>query len=137
MVGGVPRSGAGEVYLVFGDGTAGGTYDTGVVSANILRLVGVVDDEAAGSELWMDDVTGDGLGDLLIARQNYTPDPARIGAGALTIVVGGSELTTHAATLTPVDLGDTSSAPILVTFVGANELDRLGIWMRTGLGVNN
>jgi hypothetical protein len=132
VVGGVPRSGAGEVYLVFGNGTAGGTYDTGVVSANILRLVGVVDDEAAGSELWMDDVTGDGLGDLLIARQNYTPDPARIGAGALTIVVGGSELTAHAATLTPVDLGDTSSAPILVTFVGANELDRLGIWMRTG-----
>ena len=131
-VGGTARPGAGEVYLVFGDGTGGGTLDTAVTSSAILRLVGEVDSEAAGSELWMDDVTGDGLGDLLIARQNYTPDPGRIGAGALTILVGGANLATQAATLTEVDLGDPSPPVDLVHIVGASQLDRLGIWMRTG-----
>jgi hypothetical protein len=40
--------------------------------------------EIAGSEIWMEGVNGDGLGGLLIGRQNYTKGD-RTGEGALTI----------------------------------------------------
>ncbi|MEE8312065.1 MAG: FG-GAP repeat protein [Candidatus Binatia bacterium] len=126
------RENAGEIYLVFGDGTTGGTLDTASPQASILRIYGAGTRETAGSELWMDDVTGDGLGDLLIARQNFRPDGPRPGAGALTIVVGGPELRTLAASLTPLDLSAPDPSVTLTTFVGAEAIDRLGIWMRTG-----
>lgn len=126
------RTDAGEVYLIFGDGTVSGTLDAGVAQSRILRIQGDLTREMAGSEIWMDDVTGDGVGDLLIARQNYTPEAARIGAGALTVLVGGPELATHAATLQPLDLRAPPPALTLLTFVGAESLGRLGIWMRTG-----
>jgi hypothetical protein len=126
------RTDAGEVYLIFGDGTVSGTLDAGVAQSRILRIQGDITREMAGSEIWMDDVTGDGVGDLLIARQNYSPEAARLGAGALTVLVGGPELATHAATLQPVDLRDPPATLTLLTFVGAESLGRLGIWMRTG-----
>lgn len=127
------RQDAGIVYLFFGDGTIAGTYDTAVAQARLLEIHGAGPAEMAGSEVWMDDVTGDGLGDLLIARQNHTPDPGRIGAGALTILIGDAALRTHAATLSPIDLqAPPPPALTMITFVGANALDRLGIWMRTG-----
>ena len=80
------RSGAGEVYLVFGDGTISGNLDTALSQPRVLKIAGVGISEASGSEIWMDDVTGDGIGDLLIARQNHAPDNTRPGAGALSIV---------------------------------------------------
>ncbi len=126
------RSSAGEVYLVFGDGTLAGTLDTAVAQARILRILGDGVQENAGSEIWMDDVTGDGVGDLLIARQNHTPEAGRTGAGALSILVGGPELATHAAGLTAVDLRAPPAALTLTTIVGGEEYGRLGIWMRTG-----
>lgn len=126
------RLGAGEVYLLFGDGTVSGDWDTAGFSANILKFAGDVDNEAAGSEIWMDDVTGDGLGDLLIARQNFTPDAGRIGAGALSIVLGAAALRTEAANLQYVDLRSPPPSLTIATFVGAAQQDRLGIWMRTG-----
>ena len=125
------RLDAGEVYLVFGDGTTTGVVDTGVASADFLVVAGDGVAELTGSEIWMDDVTGDGVGDLLIARQNFDPG-SRSGAGALTILVGGAELVTHAATLQPVDLRSPPPGLTLTTLVGAAECDRLGIWMRTG-----
>lgn len=126
------RPGAGEVYLIFGDGTVSGDWDSAGFDSEILKFAGDVDSEAAGSELWMDDVTGDGLGDLLIARQNFTPDAARIGAGALSIVVGSAALRSEAAKLAYVDLRSPPAALTIATFVGAAQQDRLGIWMRTG-----
>ena len=100
----------GAVFLIFLDGTGTGVRDTAAADTRILRIDGVVDDETTGSEIWMDDVTGDGLADLLICRQNFTPEKAtmgnaRAGAGALTILVGGAEVGTHAATLQVVDQG--------------------------------
>ncbi len=126
------RTGAGEVYLVFGDGTVNGVIDTAVMQAGVLEIYGAGTSETAGSELWMDDVTGDGLGDLLIARQNYTPT-GRIGAGALTILVGGAGLKTIAAALTAIDLAAAPPAgAVMTTLVGDAQYHRLGIWMRTG-----
>lgn len=126
------RDEAGIAYLVFGSGALGETLDTAVAQARILEIHGAGPHENTGSELWMDDVTGDGIGDLLIARQNFTPEPGRIGAGALTILVGGPELATFAASLTPLDLASPPPSLTLYTLVGPEQFDRLGIWMRTG-----
>lgn len=123
---------AGEVDLVFGDGTTGGFVDTSADEPSVLRFAGTQIRENAGSEIWMDDVTGDGLGDLLINRQNYSPDGSRIGAGALTIVAGGPGLRAQAKTFDFVDLTAPPAGVTLTTFVGAKQLDRLGIWSRTG-----
>jgi len=106
---------SGEVDLVFGDGTVGGTLDTAVSSSRILRIRGEGERETTGSEIWMDDVTGDGVGDLLLCRQNYSLYQGRTGAGALTVVVGGAGLRSLAALSVPLDLGapprSTQTAP--------------------------
>jgi hypothetical protein len=126
------RDMAGEIYLAFGDGTTGGFVDSGVDEPTLLRIAGAGPRETAGNEVWIDDVTGDGIGDLLICRQNYRPSAARSGAGALTILAGGGELRTWAETLETVDLLAPPAELTLTTFVGANAVDRLCIWTRTG-----
>ena len=122
---------AGEVDLVFGDGRLDGFVDTAVDGPDLLRIIGSGLLETAGVEIWMDDVTGDGLGDLLIGRQNFSPDTNRIGAGALTLVVGSPALRAHAGQGF-VDLRTPPGDLAVTTFVGRRALDRLGIWMRTG-----
>ncbi len=126
------RTRAGEVYLVFGDGLRSGVLDTGTSDARILHIVGAAPYENAGSEIWIEDVTGDGIADLLIARQNFTPDAARSGAGALSIVKGGGELTTLAASFGVIDLASPPMGITVTTLVGAESHGRLGIWVRTG-----
>lgn len=126
------RTQAGELYLIFGDGSIDGTQDTGVAQNGIIRIAGDHNNENAGSEVWMDDVTGDGIGDLLICRQNYTPNGTRTGAGALTILVGGTELTTFAANQQYLDLRNPPGSLTLTTFWGASSFDRLCMWVRTG-----
>lgn len=127
------RANAGEVTLIFGDGAIGsGTppIETSGFNSGLLRFAGEGVNEITGAEIWMDDVTGDGLGDLIIGRQNYTPAAGREGAGALTIVIGDSDLKNHTASY--FDLGAPPADVKLVTFVGSLAYDRLGIWMRTG-----
>jgi hypothetical protein len=126
------RFGAGMVHLVFGNRSLSGDYDTAQPSPHILAIAGDVTSEACGSEVWMDDVTGDGIGDLLVARQNYTPDAGRIGAGALSIIVGSPALSDYAKYLQPLDLRSPPPSIAIATLVGALQLDRLGIWVRTG-----
>ena len=124
---------AGEVYLVFGDGTIGETIDTGVPNPRFLTIAGGGPSEAAGSEIWMDDVTGDGIGDLLIARQNFrAANPDRIGAGALSVVVGGPQLRSQAVGGLVLDVSNPPPGVEILTIHGAATLDRLGIWVRTG-----
>lgn len=144
------RTDAGVVTLVFGDGrvveTSGGgatrriEKDTQSPTPDILHIAGGVAFETTGSEIWMDDVNGDGLGDLLIARQNYSPsltNRARPGAGALTVVFGSSALRDLAGAnrgteRNGLDLGSVPSSVSLLTLVGQQGYGRLGIWMRTG-----
>lgn len=126
------RDNAGEVNLIFGDGSLGAQIDSALFDSRILRIIGEAAGETAGSEIWIDDVTGDGLGDLLICRQNFTPDAGRIGAGALTIVAGDAGLRDLAATPGPVDLAAPPESMTLTHIYGAAASDRLGIWVRTG-----
>ena len=130
------RLGAGEVNLVFGRGAIGKIIDTSQPQERVLKQAGDVLAEATGSEIWIDDVTGDGLGDLLIGRQNHTPggseaDP-RIGAGALSIVVGGAWLRSFSAGLGYLDLRNPDPSIPILTIVGREALDQFGIWVRTG-----
>jgi|TARA_B110000438_G_scaffold303734_1_gene366846 hypothetical protein len=144
------RAGAGIVTLVFGDGRVvddlgGGSVqpiekDAAAPRTDILHIAGALPSESTGSEIWMDDVNGDGFGDLLIARQNFshpTANPARPGAGGLTIVFGSAGLRDLTALNTGseqnyLDLSDVPPLISTLTFVGPQSYDRLGIWMRTG-----
>ncbi len=126
---------AGQVYLVLGDGALSGALDSAEDDARIFRINGAVPFEYAGSELWMDDVTGDGMGDLLIARQNYTlpgEPTARVAAGALSVLVGHPGIRQMSERFEALDLGNPSPELTLLTLVGADAGSRLGIWMRTG-----
>lgn len=126
------RDRAGTVYLFFGDGTIGGAFDAALASPRLLRFQGAAPLEVAGNEIWIDDVTGDGIGDLLIGRQNYAPTRERPGVGALSIVVGSAALREHAVTLAAVELDDPPEGVTITTLVGNQEFGRFGIWMRTG-----
>lgn len=131
--GGVSR--AGQIYVVLGDGALSDALDTAVDHPAILRINGEAPFEYAGSELWMDDVTGDGVGDVLIGRQNYSSSlggAAREAAGALSIVAGGPHLRDLSARFEPLELSSPSAGVPVLTLVGAEAGSRLGIWMRTG-----
>jgi hypothetical protein len=123
---------AGLVYLVFGDGKAAGVIDTANPHPRILEIHGDQRQESTGSEIWMAEITGDDYGDLLICRQNFTPDATRIGAGALTIIPGSPQLRTLAANGTVLDLRNPPEDLTLITIIGANAYSRLCIWARNG-----
>lgn len=125
------RSQAGTVHVIFGDGTTSGTLDTSQPQPRLLQIHGDQVQEHLGSEIWMDDVTGDGVGDLLLCRQDFSP-VGRLGAGALTIVVGGPALRTLAATSGVLDLRSPPAGVDLFTLEGRAAGDRLGIWVRSG-----
>lgn len=126
------RTLAGEVTLVFGDGTIGATMDSAGLQAGMRKIAGDREREITGAEIWMGDVNGDGLGDLLIGRQNYTPAAGREGAGALTILFGHAGLRADSDSVAYLDLRNPPAGVPMVTIIGALAYDRLGIWMRTG-----
>lgn len=122
---------AGQVTLIWGTNQLGNTVDTSSFDSQFLHIAGTSALEACGSEIWMDDIDGDGLGDLLIGRQNFSHEGRR-GVGALTVLFGSPALRAFSErgeylnlAAPPIDL------PIL-TITGRNPFDRLGIWMRTG-----
>jgi hypothetical protein len=129
------RTSAGQVFLVFGDGTTSGKIDTLNTHSRVLRIYGDQVSEHAGSELWMADVTGDDLGDLIICRQDYSP-AGRIGAGALTLIPGQAQLRTMATAGDVLDLQSPPPGLQVITILGAEGRttsgSRLCIWARTG-----
>jgi hypothetical protein len=126
------RTAAGEVVVVFGNGTIDGELDTAGFGDTFLKIAGSQPHENIGSELWMDDVTGDGVAEILVCRQNHTPVSGRAGAGALTIIFGGSALRQAAANGRALDIDDLPSDVQAVTVFGPASYDRLGIWVRSG-----
>ncbi len=126
------RTNAGMVTLLFGNGQIGAAINTVGFTNSILKIIGDQPYETTGTEIWMDDITGDGIGDLLIGRQNHSPDTNAPGAGALTILVGSSNLTAYAQALSYFDLRNPPTNVAVITIHGAAAYDRLGIWFRTG-----
>jgi len=126
------RTRAGQITLVFGDGTIGGQADSAGFPADMLKIIGDQENEVAGAEIWMDDLDADGLGDLIIGRQNYTPGPGRDGAGALTILFGNATWRTTAQAGEVLDLRSLPAGQRVFNLFGRAAFDRVGIWMRTG-----
>jgi len=125
------RTNAGQMYLAFGNNAISGQIDTASMHVRVLRIYGDQSYEHAGSELWMADVTGDGLGDLLICRQDFSP-PSRLGAGALTIIPGQAQLRDMADAGEVLDLRTPPPGLKVVEIFGATTGSRLCIWARTG-----
>lgn len=127
---GLTRTSAGIVAIAFGDGELTGELDASVPGHRVVHVHGENIAEMAGNEVWLDDVTGDGLADVLIGRQNFTPDPqGGEYPGAISIVVGGAALRELAGGV--LELGE-SGAVRVTTLVGDADGDRLGIWFRSG-----
>lgn len=126
------RNLAGQVFLVFGDSTATGLIDTAMANPRVLEIHGDQVQEHAGSEIWMADVTGNGYGDLIICRQNYSPDQNRIGAGALTLVFATESLRTMAVNGEILDLRTPPHNISILNIVGSQAYSRLCIWARNG-----
>jgi hypothetical protein len=128
------RNRAGQVFLVLGDNTISGLVDTALDDPSVLEIHGDQVQENAGSEIWMADVTGNGYGygDLIICRQNYSPDENRIGAGALTLIPANPLLRTMAAEGTVLDLRNPPENLPILNIVGAMAGSRLCIWARNG-----
>jgi len=126
------RTCAGEVHLVLGNGATAQNIDTADPHPRTVRIVGAKPSEMAGSEIWMDDVTGDGLGDLLICRQNFTPDSTRPGAGSLTILAGAPTWTQRALDGDDIDLANPPADLDEFTIHGAEAGDRFCVWVRSG-----
>jgi hypothetical protein len=126
------RASAGQVFLVFGDNTAAGTVDTALNDPRVLEIHGDQTQESAGSEIWMGDVTGNGYGDLIICRQNYSPDETRIGAGALTLIPATETLRTMAESGEVLDLRSPPEGLAILNIYGARAYSRLCIWARNG-----
>jgi hypothetical protein len=123
---------AGQVFLVFGDNTAVGIVDTAVDDPRVLEIHGDQTQESAGSEIWMGDVTGNGHGDLIICRQNYSPDGTRTGAGALTLIPAAEALRTMAENGEVLDLRSPPEGLSILNIYGAKAYSRLCIWARSG-----
>jgi len=126
------RFNAGQIFLVFGDNQATGVIDTAGSDPRVLKIHGDQVQENAGSEIWMADVTGDGFGELLICRQNYSPDQDRIGAGALTMIFADEALRTMAAAGQILDLRSPPENISILNFLGAHAYSRLCLWARNG-----
>lgn len=75
------------------------------------------DFEHTGSEVWLDDITGDGVAELILTRQNFTPDPSRMGAGAVMILIGGVGVATQGASLLPIDLANPPAMGVTLTTI--------------------
>ncbi len=126
------RNRAGQIFLVFGDNTTAGVVDTALDDPGVLEIHGDQVQENAGSEIWMADVTGNGYGDLIICRQNYSPDENRIGAGALTLIPASPALRTMAVNGEILDLRTPPPSLPLLNIYGAAAFSRLCIWARNG-----
>lgn len=126
------RDAAGQVFLVFGQATFGEMIDSADPTPRILAISGVQPQEHTGSEIWIDDVSGDGRSELLICRQDHSPTPDRTGAGALTIIRGEPTLRTLAAAQEPLDLSAVPPSLTATTLLGEETQDRFCMWVRTG-----
>jgi len=131
------RDRAGKVYVIFGDGVLGRHLPSWRRGEPIVHIAGGGAQETAGNEVWVDDVTGDGVADLLICRQNFVAPsgqgaPDRVGAGALTVLPGGPRLRRYVHRPTDLDLADLPPELPALTVVGGQHLGRFCIWTRTG-----
>ncbi|HVR76101.1 MAG TPA: IPT/TIG domain-containing protein [Planctomycetota bacterium] len=125
------RAESGEVYVYVGRGEISGEIDHAAPGGPPpgLTLVGARAGDFLGSELFIADVNGDGTNDLLVGAQNYDGiDGTRDSAGGVFVLFGRPGLFSEGHTV--IDLLEPPEG--ILTIVGANPGDRLGIWVEAG-----
>jgi len=124
------RNRSGEVYVYPGDQVLEGVLDRGDLQnpPGGLTLMGARAGDFLGTELFVADVNGDGIEDLLVGAQNYDgPAGDRDTCGGVFVVLGREDLLDAALTL------DMAAPPNdVITIFGADAGDRLGIWVEAG-----
>ena len=121
------RSQSGEAYIVFGDGVISGTTElTRLPNLPAVEIIGAAADDLWGNEFDVLDWNGDGIDDLALCGQNHTgpPDSPRDRAGAVAVILGATNLPAR------IDLASPPAG--IVWIYGAEAVDRLGIWCRSG-----
>jgi hypothetical protein len=115
---------AGEVHVWTSNGVLNGTIDVGSSSGGLRTYHGEDAGDHLGIRVSIDDVDGDGLGDLLMGA--FGGDiPGRDLCGKVYVAFGDSVLPTG-------DWWLANPAPWLTTIVGAEADDRLGTWFDAG-----
>lgn len=123
------RRAAGKLHIVFGsEGCLDGrTINAASPPPNYVEVWGARPDDFLGNEVSVEDVTGDGIGDLLAGAQNadgFDDDTGRTQAGVLYIIKGRTTWTG------PINLSN--PGPDEIQVLGAHPGDRLGFWMVGG-----
>ncbi len=86
------RPAAGEVHIIFGSSSLGGTIDTANGGEDV-RIIGADVADDAGTALAVADMNGDGVADLLIGADDAAgPGNARPNAGEIYLILGRASL---------------------------------------------
>lgn len=126
------RERAGESVIILSSGTIAGVIDLATLPreglpSNATLVFGADNFDYHGTEVWVDDIDGDGFDDAMIgAQQGDGPGNARGGAGEVAIVWG------HAAIGGRVIDLRTVTGTAVTTVYGADAGDRLGVWVSAG-----
>ncbi|MBI5844347.1 MAG: FG-GAP repeat protein [Deltaproteobacteria bacterium] len=89
------QGGKGEVYVFFGDAPLAGTRDVAGTSGTIpgMTITGAEAGDALGSAVAVADITGDGIGDLVLGAPGADgPANGRAGAGEVYLIAGAASL---------------------------------------------
>src|SRR5262245_981841 len=125
------RDSAGEIYIYPGDGRIEGIIDRAALGEAPpgITIRGAERGDFLGTELFLADVDGDGLKDLLFTAQNYNgPAGARREmCGGAFILFGRRDLFVESRV---IDMA--APPPELAMMYGARPGDRLGIWIEAG-----
>ncbi|MBI4604045.1 MAG: FG-GAP repeat protein [Planctomycetes bacterium] len=128
--GGGARATSGEVYVYRGNARIEGVLDRSAPETLPpgITIWGARAGDFLGTELFTADVNGDDIEDLLFSSQNYDgPDGLRDSCGGAFILFGRRDLLERSRTI------DLAAPPAdVVTIVGAEPGDRLGVWIEAG-----
>ena len=103
--------------MVFGNGLIRWSVDTGQNQASLLRIAGDVNREAAGNEIWIDDVTGDGLTNFItneMTENGVAPGTEDVGN---PIFISGQLLS---AAFSPILLAQFGSGSVISEILVSN-----------------
>lgn len=123
--------GVGMVYFFFGDGMMSGMFDMFQVQFCFLQIYGDQSWEYLGSEIWIDDVMGDGVGDFLFCWQDFLFG-IWIGVGVFMIFVGGLVLCILVVMSGEIDLCLLFVGVEFFIFLGCFIGGCFGIWVCIG-----